>query len=228
MNKKTTQADAILHFLSGLQPDFKLPAGVEIMNPFADEKTFSIVNRFYNKFYKDRSPRCMIFGINPGRFGGGITGIPFTDPHKLKAYCGIDHGFKNVKELSADFVYAVVNEFGGAEKFYHKFFITAICPLGFTLNGRNMNYYDDKKLVKATGPFIIKSIEQQLNTIASYKVCFCLGEGTNYKYFSGLNEKFHFFDKIIPLPHPRWIMQYRRKKMEEYVQLYLEIFSTFA
>ena len=33
----------------------------------------------------------MIFGINPGRFGAVLPGIPFTDPIRLKKECGIDN-----------------------------------------------------------------------------------------------------------------------------------------
>jgi hypothetical protein len=36
-----------------------------------------------------------------------------------------------------------------------------------------------------------------------------------------LNERYHFFEQIIPLPHPRFIMQYRRKKLDQFIQLYL-------
>ena len=46
-------------------------------------------------------------------------------------------------------------------------------------------------------------------------VAFSLGKGTNYKFLKKLNEDHQFFDKVIPLPHPRWIMQYRRKSKEE-------------
>ena len=63
----------------------------------------------------------------------------------------------------------------------------------------------------------------QLKTIATTReVCYCLGEGTNYKIFQRLNAKHSFFKEIIPLPHPRFIMQYRRKKVDEYVKLYLQ------
>jgi hypothetical protein len=53
------------------------------------------------------------------------------------------------------------------------------------------------------------------------KVAFCLGDGKNYKYLSKLNEEQKFFGKIIPLPHPRFIMQYKLKKKEEYIQSYV-------
>jgi len=220
---KITQSYAILNFYKNLSPKLKLPAGVAIMNPFTDEDSWRLAEKFYNKFYNDHHPRAFIFGINPGRFGGGVTGIPFTDPVRLKDVCGIDNELPKKTELSSHFIYAVVEAYGGAEAFYYDFFITALSPLGFTKNGVNLNYYDDKELLKDSETFIIQCINEQLNTIATGRdVCYCLGEGTNYKIFQRLNAKHHFFKEIIPLPHPRFIMQYRRKKIDEYVKLYVE------
>ena len=218
-----TQSYAILKFYKSLSPDLKLPKDVGIMNPFTDAGAWQLTETFYNKFYNDHHPRVFIFGINPGRFGGGITGIPFTDPVRLKEVCGIDNDLPKKAELSSLFVYAVIEAYGGAKAFYSNFFITALSPLGFTKNGINLNYYDDKELLKNSEPFIIDCIKQQIKTIAtSTEVCYCLGEGTNYKIFQRLNEKHQFFKKIIPLPHPRWVMQYRRKRVDEFVNVYVE------
>jgi hypothetical protein len=43
-----------------------------------------ICSSFYQKYYADNKKRSLIIGINPGRFGAGVTGIPFTDPIRLK------------------------------------------------------------------------------------------------------------------------------------------------
>ena len=221
-NYRTTQADAILEFYKKLDPKFHLGESIEIMNPFQATEAWAFAELFYKKFYNDMHPRIFIFGINPGRFGGGITGIPFTDPIRLENECGIKNGFRKIAELSSIFVYEVVKAYGGADKFYRDFFITALSPLGFTKNGTNLNYYDDKQLLKNSETFIIECIRQQQSRIYSFDSCFCLGEGTNYKIFTKLNEKYHFFKEIIPLPHPRWIMQYRRKKIDEFVSVYVE------
>ena len=53
-------------------------------------------------------------------------------------------------------------------------------------------------------------------------VAICMGQGKNYKYFQKINEQYQFFDLIIPLPHPRWVMQYRRKHMETFVKNYVD------
>lgn len=221
-SRNFTQSYAILEFYKKLEPDLKLPKGVAIMNPFSSQLAWELTSAFYNKFYSDDRPRQFIFGINPGRFGGGVTGIPFTDPIRLENECGIRNDLAKKPELSSLFVYEAVNAYGGAEKFYGNFFITALSPLGFTKDGLNLNYYDDKELLKDSKPFIIDCIRKQIDTIATNTdYCFCLGEGTNYKIFSKLNDEHLFFKKIIPLPHPRWIMQYKRKKVNEYITLYL-------
>ena len=69
--------------------------------------------------------------------------------------------------------------------------------------------------------FIVESLMHQLSFGIKSDVCFCLGEGENFKYLKLLNEDLRIFDRIIPLAHPRFIMQYRRKKMLEYVDDYL-------
>ncbi len=223
MTTKLTQSYAILQFYKNLRPDFDLPEGVSIMNPFSSKDSRKLAEIFYDKFYTDTAPRKLIFGINPGRFGGGVTGIPFTDPIRLANDCGISNDLPKKAELSSEFIYRVVDRYGGAKAFYRDFLITALSPLGFTRNGVNMNYYDDRSLLKSSEPFIVKSIlDQKKQLITDKNSCYCLGEGTNYKIFQRLNEQHHFFDHIIALPHPRWVMQYRRKRVDEFVELYIK------
>ena len=221
-------ADAILQFYRKLNPVFDLEEGIEIMNPFLNAYSWQVAELFYKKFYSDTLQRIFIFGINPGRFGGGITGIPFTDPIRLENECGIENSFKKQAELSSVFVYEVIKAYGGVDKFYNDFFITALSPLGFTKNGINLNYYDDKDLLKNSEAFIVECILKQQQIIKFSDTCFCLGEGTNYKIFNKLNNKYTFFKEIIPLPHPRWIMQYRRKKTDEFTLYYLDKLRSVA
>jgi hypothetical protein len=215
-------ADDILSFYKSLKPDFPLPDGVEIMNPFDDETATEVSARFYEHYYDDANPRVILFGINPGRFGAGVTGIPFTDPIRLEEVCGIVNNFDKKPELSSEFVYEVVDAYGGPKSFYDHFFVSAVCPLGFTKDGKNLNYYDDKQLLKDTEPFIVETIQEQIKMVDSPDAGFCLGKGTNFKYFVKLNEKHHFFKRIEPLPHPRWVMQYRRRKKDEFVKMYID------
>jgi hypothetical protein len=222
LSKDHTQAEAILTFLQGLAKGMPLPDNISCMIPQANPETWVLMQQFYHKYYGDNTPRVIIFGINPGRYGGGLTGIPFTDPIRLESMCNISNSFRKLPELSSEFIYKMIEAFGGPKLFYGHFFISSLSPIGFMKSGKNLNYYDDKQLLRAMGPYIEDCIEKQLRTISVMDICFCLGEGENFKYFSALNERKKYFKQIIPLPHPRWIMQYRRKKLDEYVRLYVE------
>lgn len=214
-------ADRILSFQKSLRISAKLPKGVTVMNPYLDSTAVDLCKKFYHKFYDDENPRILMLGINPGRFGGGITGIPFTDPLKLEKACAIPNSLTKKAELSADFIYTMIEAFGGPSAFYGRFYIGAVCPLGFTKAGRNMNYYDDKKLETALAGFITTCLEVQLSWGLDRRTCYCLGEGRNFHYLSELNKRKKYFAEIVPLAHPRFIMQYRRKKINDYIQAYL-------
>ena len=97
-----TFADEILAFNKSLHIKSKLPDGVLVMNPFQDKTAWALSRRFYKKYYDDSIQRALILGINPGRHGGGITGVPFTDPPKLETICGISNTLQKKAELSAD------------------------------------------------------------------------------------------------------------------------------
>src|ERR1700739_4024170 len=147
-----TFADKVIQFNQQLHFDGKLPDGIRIMNPFKENPNVTrIVEQFYKKYYNDNNPRHLILGINPGRFGGGVTGIPFTDSKRLKSVCKIAYDGKETHEPSSVFVYEMIDAFGGADYFYQNFYIHSICPLGFTSiksDGKeiNYNYYDSPAL----------------------------------------------------------------------------------
>jgi hypothetical protein len=220
-----TFADKILEFNQSLSLKAILPPEIDVMNPFKNKTVFDLCKKFYHKYYNDKNKRFLILGINPGRFGAGLTGIPFTDPIKLEKCCGIKNSFDKKPELSAEFIYEMISAFGGADKFYARFYINSVCPLGFISKGVNLNYYDNKQLQKAITPFAIRSIKKQIAFGIDTSVCFCLGEGKNFSFLTQLNEQEKFFEEIVPLSHPRFIMQYKRKQKEKYIALYLEKFE---
>ena len=189
----------ILSFFKSLQLHVDLPAGVEVMNPFNDKATFNLCDIFYSKYYNDNNSRHLILGINPGRFGGGITGIPFTDPIRLQNICGIENDFQKKQELSSVFVYEMIHSFGGTEFFYNNFYISSISPLGFTKDNKNLNYYDDRKLESSIKDFVIDCIKKQLKFGLNTDVVFCFGEGKNLAYLTKLNNEMKFFEKIVAL-----------------------------
>jgi hypothetical protein len=121
----------------------------------------------------------------------------------------------------------MIDKYGGCEKFYGDFFISSVSPLGFTKTGSNgkevnFNYYDNRELSEAILDFTIDSINKQLEFGIDREVCFCLGTGKNFRYLSKLNDKHHFFERIEPLEHPRFIMQYKLKLKEFYIGSYIE------
>jgi hypothetical protein len=221
-------AEKIISFCMELNFNGSLPEGISLMNPFRDNpEVLSAVSQFYLKFYNDNKTRHLILGINPGRFGAGVTGIPFTDTARLKEKCGITiTGLKSF-ETSSVFIYEMIDQYGGPEKFYSDFFISSVSPLGFTSAGSkgkeiNYNYYDSKGLTGLMLDFIIASLKKQLEFGIERDVCFCLGTGKNYKFLSQLNYENKFFEQVIPLEHPRFIMQYKSKAKQFYIDRYLE------
>lgn len=218
-------ATQVLQFFSTLKLSVPLPRGVQVLNPYQDKLVFELCQQFYTQYYSDTNSRSMIIGINPGRFGGGLTGIPFTDPIKLETSCGIKNSLTKKQELSSDYIYKMIDAFGGPEHFYKKFYFTSVSPLGFTREGKNLNYYDDVKLTERLKPFMLACMRTQLDFGINKKVAYCLGEGDNYKFLSQFNTQHQFFEKIIPLAHPRFIMQYKRKSLNEYIDSYVKALS---
>lgn len=216
-------ASKLIHFYETLEPPTRLPKGVEILFPQQDKEVKKVIRDFFQQYYNDNKPRWIVFGINPGRFGAGITGINFTAPRQLKNNCRIDHPFGDSSELSAEFIYEVIGAYGGSGKFYSDYFISAVSPLGFIKEGVNLNYYDDKKLQEAITPFIVENIKKQLSFGFKTERGICVGGEKNFKFFDKLNKDYHFFKEIIPLPHPRFIMQYKRKQKEVYIRQYLSV-----
>jgi hypothetical protein len=215
-------SDKVLTFLSNLDLPFALPDGIGVLDVQKEAAVKEACALFYKKYYSDPNPRHLLLGINPGRFGGGITGIPFTDPIRLQQVCGIANNFDKKQELSSVFIYDMINSFGGPDLFYSQFYISSISPLGFVKDGKNLNYYDHVGLKKQIEPFVVECINQQLAWGLHTDVCFCIGEGENVKYLLSLNEKHRWFKQIKGLPHPRFVMQYKLKQKEEYVNRYLK------
>lgn len=192
-----------------------------------DEEVRNACRKFYKKFYNDNKQRHLLTGINPGRFGGGVTGIPFTDPVRLENDCGIRNNWQKKQELSSVFMYEMMAAYGGVKKFYKDIYISAVSPLGFVKDGKNLNYYDDKTLKQKIKPFVISCMEQQLQFGLSRDVCFCIGEGENLKYLSELNKEQGWFKNVEAVAHPRFIMQYKLKYKQEYIDKYLHAFKKY-
>lgn len=218
---RQTFAQKAIDFHYQLHPNIELPKSIDWILAYRNPETRQTFEKFMNLFYNDSKKRYFLFGINPGRFGAGVTGVSFTDPILLEQKLGIKHNFEKKHELSALFIHEMIAEFKSISFFYNHFFITSVNPVGLTKNGKNYNYYDDSETWNKIQPFIVNTMEQQIKLGCFTSKAFCIGQGKNFKIFQQLNKLHQWFDEIIPLPHPRWVMQYRRKTKQVYIDEYV-------
>ncbi|MCC5930860.1 MAG: DUF4918 family protein [Cyclobacteriaceae bacterium] len=206
-----------LQFIKKLKNPPLLPQDVEVLNPWGQAEVWELNTSFYEKYYHDNRDRIIILGINPGRYGAGVTGIPFTDPVHLEKKCGIVNFLDKRTELSSTFIYQLIESMGTVSDFYHKYYFSAVSPLGYVRNGKNLNYYDIPAWRDVFLNYITQCIEDQLEIGILRDIAFCLGQGKNFAFLNQLNEEKGYFKKLVPLPHPRWVMQYRLKKKDLYL-----------
>lgn len=224
-----TFAERVCQFNRELYYEGPLPDGFHIINPFKDNPAvFEPMETFYRKYYSDYEERKLILGINPGRHGAAVTGIPFTDTKRLAQYCDIHIDFAQTHEISSVFVYQVVEAYGGPEAFYRDFYINSPCPLALVkeVKGKwlNCNYYDDARLEKALMPFMTASLKAHISMGIDTSKVYVLGK-RNAKMIKLLNDRHHFFNELVVLDHPRYIQQYKSAYTDQYVGTYLNMFE---
>lgn len=200
----------------------------KIINPYYNnkEKIKLITTKFYNKYYNDNNKRRLILGSNPARRATAITGVPFEDAVHLQQETGIFIDNFYVNKSSSNFLYDVIEEYGGCEKFYGDFYMNFVFPLGIAkINSNNSesncNYYEIKQFEEKLYQYIIESIKQILKFNIDTSICYCIGSGKNYEFLLKINKIYKFFNKIVPLEHPRFIMQYNSKNKDLYLKKYL-------
>jgi hypothetical protein len=220
----STFSDRAISFYESLSAPRGLPRKIQVMEPHKDVEVMRYTRAFLKKFFSDNRKRVLVLGINPGRFGSGMTGIPFTDPTALRDKCGIPNELDDHKETSSTFMYQFIDTWGHIDDFYARFFISAMCPLGFMKDGKNYNYYDDPILFKRTKEFIVATLRQQIDFGVSDTVII-LGTGKNKKAFLDLNNELGLFKRVFAVEHPRFIMQYKRASMKNYLTKYKDIFT---
>ena len=225
-----TIADKIIAFNAGLHYTDSLPEGFSVLNPFRENpETIQVMKQFYHKFYNDQKPRKFIIGINPGRHGAGLTGVPFTDTKRLEQACGITMQSAHSHEVSAVFVYDMIEQYGGVEKFYRDFYINSVFPLAIVRETKkdkwvNANYYDDKTLAESLKSYMIKSLKKQIAMGLHTDTAFVMGK-KNADFVNAINKTEKLFGKLIVLEHPRFIQQYRSKHKQDYIDKYLKAFD---
>jgi hypothetical protein len=230
-------ADRLLEHVLNFQLDgSRLPKGIHVLDPFngtQGEQVKEIVRTFHRRFYNDENERLLMLGINPGRLGAGSTGLPFTDTKRCEADLRIPVEGMRTHEPSSDFFYRMINANGGPDRFYSKVYVHAVCPLGFVKeqpNGKpvNLNYYDDKALEAAVTPFMEQWLKDLVACGMRTDAVICLGTGKNATAFAKLNARLKLFKQIHPIEHPRFIIQYKQKQMDQYIQKYKDLLDQLA
>ena len=216
----------VITFNKNLKYTGSLPPGFDVLNPFFDNpETLEVMTAFYHKFYNDNRKRKFIIGINPSRHGAGVTGVPFTDTKRLETVCGIEMKSAHTHEISSVFLYEVISQYGGPERFYADFYINSPFPLAIIRKQKNgswlnANYYDDKSLFEAVKSFMKESIRCHIGLGLDTSEVFVLGK-KNAAFIQKLNSENRFFDKMTVLEHPRYIQQYKSKEKQLYIDKYL-------
>ena len=101
------------------------------------------IQKFHDKYINDNKPKIVLCGINPGRFGAGLTGVPFIDFKSLSILLQ-NNSLPQNKEDSSQFIFSVIEEIG-IERFFKNVYITNISAVGFydksSKYKKNLNYY---------------------------------------------------------------------------------------
>ncbi|HMU98580.1 MAG TPA: SMUG2 DNA glycosylase family protein [Chitinophagales bacterium] len=221
-----TIADKVIQFNKNLDYKGSLPDGFRVLNPYLDNpETLQVMQAFYHKFYNDNQKRKFIIGINPSRHGAGVTGVPFTDTKRLESICGIAMKTAYTHEVSSVFLYDMIQEYGGINRFYQNFYINSPFPLAIVrkANGNNWvnaNYYDDPKLFDAVKDYMIDSLKQHFAIGLDNSKVFILGK-KNATFIQKLNQEAKLFEQFSVLEHPRYIQQYKSKEKQLYIDKYI-------
>ena len=87
--------------------------------------------------------------------------------------------------------------------------------------GKNINYYEMKNWRNDLLPAVEKELEKHLSWNVNRSKVISIGRGENAKVLKEINDRRGWFEEVVALPHPRWILQYRRKRKDEFLEEYL-------
>ena len=156
MGTNITFAERAVQFYISLSMEkIRLPDSYRIINPFVgngSDRILRVLNIFYRKYFSDTNSRRLILGSSPARRGTALTGIPFEEADRLKEITGIELNGFQINKSSSSFLYEVIEEYGGFDIFYSKFYMSFVCPFGIakiTSKGTeiNSNYYETATFV---------------------------------------------------------------------------------
>jgi len=178
---------------------------------------WDVMMQFNKQFYKGGFPKTVLCGINPGRLGGGKTGVPFVDFTSLSQM--LDDVNQNDSERSARFFFDVIQAFG-AERFYQNFYVTNISWVGYSNNNKNVNYY---QLPAAAQQFVLDMFQWEMQQVAPQTIISLSGAVKD-----AITELFEGSSIEIGnhLPHPNYCAfpkNYERCKSQ-----YIELLTSYA
>lgn len=101
-------------------------------------------------------------------------------------------------------------------------------PLGFMHGEKNLNFYDSAELQSALTTTIQHWILQQVSFGLRQDTTVVLGTGKLKTFFEQYVHAECGFDSVVFLEHPRFIMQYRRKHVDSYVEKYVQVIRSCA
>jgi len=165
--------------------------GIEVLTGFL--ANWKRIEAFYVRYYATK-PSIVLCGINPGRYGAGLTGVPFLD------FASLSKLLPNVKrsdeEKSAQFFFQIVSHFG-AEDFFRTFYVTNVSWVGYEKDGKNCNY---DKLPEAALSFVEAMFRSEFAFVQPSRII-SIGtpvRATVQKLFGASQ-----IDTSRMLPHPR-------------------------
>ncbi|MBA1393336.1 DUF4918 family protein, partial [Lactobacillus sp. XV13L] len=117
MTDMSTFGEKVLSFHEELaRVSIGLPKNYRILNPYSG-KNRELVNEvntiFYKKFFDDIRTRRLVLGSSPARRGTSVTGVPFEDTYQIYLHTGIRINDFFINQSSSNFLYEVINEYGG-------------------------------------------------------------------------------------------------------------------
>jgi len=212
---------SVAAYLTSLQFTGSIPQDFEVLNPYVFPEVCRVVTAVCHRYYSDAPPRIGVWGINPGRLGAGLTGLSFTDPVSLRSVLGVTSTIVGRTEPSAQFIADVIRAYGGPESFYHDVYLSALSPLGFLRNGKNVNFYDDPVFTKNIVPWIDEQVSIQESFGLRRGTAVILGKGKLQSFVERSLRERRGWEHVTYLEHPRFVAQYRRSEWSRYVDLYV-------
>lgn len=197
-----------------------LSNNVNILSDFLDNKQNII--QFHERYIKNSKPKIVLCGINPGRFGAGLTGIPFIDFNSLGKMLPFVESITS--EKSAGFFFSVIQEFGIVE-FYKNFHVTNLSWYGFCKcnKGSNVNYYDLRTDIQR---YLIDIFVREIEYI-NPEVIIPLSTQV-YHELRALKESGEIKAEIGPrLNHPSWITTYRSRELSHWRNQYISVLKKY-